>query len=115
MMKDECAAPRAQRPYSFIIHPSSFFLAILLLFALRAAALDVPPPPAQWFTDTANIVDAGSASALNEKLHNFEQQSGAQFIIYIFPSLEGESMEDFTIRCAEKWKVGNKKYDNGLI
>src|SRR5262249_20377461 len=41
--------------------------------------------------------------------------SGAQFIVYTFPTLGGESLEDFTIRCAEKWKVGNKKYDNGLI
>jgi uncharacterized protein len=100
---------------SFIVHRSSFLLALLLLVALNASALDVPPPPTQWFTDTANIVDSSSASALNEKLRNFEQSSGAQFIIYIFPSLEGESMEDFTIHCAEKWKVGNKKYDNGLI
>ena len=89
--------------------------AVAATLAAHAFALDVPPPPAQWFTDAANVVDSSQASALNEKLRDFEQSSGAQFIIYVFPSLEGESMEDFTIRCAEKWKVGNKKYDNGLI
>ncbi len=31
------------------------------------------------------------------------------------PSLEGEAVEDFTVRCATQWKVGQKKYDNGLI
>jgi len=91
------------------------FVLVAAIFAARVFALDVPPPPAQWFTDAANVVDSSAATALNEKLHNFEQQSGAQFIVYVFPSLEGESMEDFTIHCAEKWKVGNKKYDNGLI
>src|SRR5207248_9377413 len=55
------------------------------------------------------------AHAINEKLAAFEQRSGAQFIIYTFPTLDNEALEDFTIRCAEKWKVGNKKYDNGLI
>ena len=92
-------------------------VAAVLLFALAAPllALDVPPAPAQWFTDKAAVVDAAQASALNGKLASFEQRSGAQFIIYVFPSLEGEALEDFTIRCAEKWKVGNKKYDNGLI
>jgi uncharacterized protein len=105
-----------QRLYSsLIIHPSSFILALLLLVATSAFALDVPPTPTQWFTDTAHVVDTSQADALNTKLRDFEQQSGAQFIIYIFPSLEGESLEDFSIRCAEKWKVGNKKYDNGLI
>ena len=55
------------------------------------------------------------AAQLDEKLQKFEQEQGVQFIVYTFPSLEGEAVEDFTIRCAEKWKVGNKKYDNGLI
>jgi uncharacterized protein len=91
-----------------------FGMAILLLAGV-AAALDVPPPPTQWYTDRANLLDVSSAGMLNSKLRNFEEQSGAQFLIYVFPSLEGEAMEDFTIRCAERWKAGQKKYDNGLI
>src|ERR1051326_2563810 len=100
MMKDECSAHR--RHSSFIHHHSSLFIALLLLFAVSAFALDVPPTPTQWFTDTASIVDSAQAEALNAKLRDFEQQSGATFIIYVFPSLEGESLEDFTIRCAER-------------
>jgi len=88
---------------------------VLFLLAARLSALDVPPPPDRWFTDRAGIVDAGTAAALDQKLQAFEQRSGAQFIIYIFPSLEGEALEDFTIRCVEKWKVGQKKYDNGVV
>jgi uncharacterized protein len=91
----------------------------LFLCALVAApflhALDVPPPPTQWFTDRAGIVSPTEAHLLNRKLADFEQQSGAQFIIYTFRSLEGEAIEDFTIRCVERWKVGQKKYDNGLV
>ena len=92
-------------------------IAAALLLALAAVlhALDVPPPPTQWYTDRAGLLNAAQAEALNRKLEAFEQQSGAQFIIYIFLSLEGESMEDFTIRCVERWKVGQKKYDNGLV
>jgi len=101
---------------SFILHRSSFLVALVLCcIASVAAALDVPPTPAQWYSDAASLLSPAQAQELNEKLRNFEQQSGAQFIVYVFPSLEGESVEDFTIRCAEKWKVGNKKYDNGLI
>src|SRR5262245_44813617 len=33
----------------------------------------------------------------------------------IFPSLEGESLEDFAIRLAERWRIGDKKLDNGVI
>lgn len=88
---------------------------LVSLLAATALALEIPPPPSTYVTDKAAILSEADAHALNEKLAAFEQRSGAQFIIYIFPTLDGEALEDFTIRCAEKWKVGNKKYDNGLI
>jgi uncharacterized protein len=97
--------------YSLLV----YLFAVLSLCAPAAFALDIPAPPAQWYTDAAGLLDSSQGSALNEKLRAFEQQSGVQFIIYTLPSLQGEPLEDFTIRCAEKWKVGNKKYDNGLI
>lgn len=90
-------------------------LLFLLLFAQPLSALEVPPSPDRWFTDTAGVVPTTEAAILDTKLKNFEQESGAQFIIYIFPTVGGESIEDFTIRCVEKWKVGQKKYDNGLV
>lgn len=93
----------------------SALLVCALLVSSSLFALEVPPPPDRWFTDRAGLVSPTEGDLLNRKLADFEQQSGAQFIIYIFPALEGESIEDFTIRCAEKWKVGQKKYDNGLI
>lgn len=98
------------------MRPSRFlFLLCSALLAVSAAALDIPPAPTQWFTDGAGLLDSSQASALNQKLAAFEQQSGHQFIIYTFRSLEGEAIEDFTIRAAERWKVGQAKYDNGLI
>jgi uncharacterized protein len=36
-------------------------------------------------------------------------------VIAIFPSLDGESLEDFSIRLAERWRIGDKKLDNGVI
>jgi uncharacterized protein len=90
-------------------------LALLFVAALPAFALEVPPAPTQWFTDKAGVVPPTEGDLLNRKLEQFEQSSGAQFIIYIFPSLENEALEDFTIRCVQSWKVGQKKYDNGLV
>ena len=92
-----------------------FVLALLLAAAIPVAALEVPPPPTQWVTDRAGLLGGTEADLLNRKLSDFEQASGAQFIVYTFPSLEGEAIEDFTIRCVERWKVGQKKYDNGLV
>ena len=94
---------------------SCCFILFSLLVAARVGALDIPPAPNQWVTDRAGVLSSPDLQQLNEKLRQFEQRSGAQFIIYVLPALEDEALEDFTMRAAESWKVGNKKYDNGLI
>jgi uncharacterized protein len=112
-MKDEAARAFIHRPSSFILQVA--LTAALSLASTVAVGLEVPPAPTQWFTDRANLISASDAAALNQKLAAFEQESGAQFIVYVLPSLEGDSVEDFTIRAVEKWKVGQAKYDNGLV
>lgn len=44
-----------------------------------------------------------------------ERATGVQMAIAIFPSLEGESLEDYSIRLAQQWRVGQKGLDDGLI
>ncbi len=36
-------------------------------------------------------------------------------VIAIFPSLEGESLEDYSIRLAQQWRIGQKGLDTGVI
>jgi uncharacterized protein len=36
-------------------------------------------------------------------------------VVALFRSLEGENLEDFSIRLAERWRVGRKDLDNGAI
>jgi uncharacterized protein len=104
----------AHRPRALAAR-AGLLLLLALLGVSSASALDIPPTPTQWLVDSAHVLSPTDAEALNQKLRDFEQSSGAQFIIYTFPSLEGEALDDFSIRAAEKWKIGNKKYDNGII
>jgi uncharacterized protein len=91
-------------------------IVFLALAAASAFALDVPPAPAQPFTDAAHVINDADAQALNGKLLAFEKQTGVRFVIYIFPSLGGEEPADFTVRCAEQWKIWRaKSYDKALL
>jgi len=36
-------------------------------------------------------------------------------VIAVFTSLEGESLEDYSIRLAQQWRIGQKGLDDGLI
>ena len=66
-------------------------------------------------TDTAGLLAPAEAQRLEARLAERERATGAQMVIAIFQSLEGESIEDFGIRLAERWRVGQKGLDNGAI
>ena len=56
--------------------------------------------------DYANGLDAGARARLERVLAEGERATGAQVVVALFASLEGESLEDFSIKLAERWKVG---------
>ena len=80
-----------------------------------AAALEVPPVPTSYLTDLAGVISPTQRAEIERRLQALEASSGHQVIAVLFPSLDGEALEDFTIRCAEKWKVGRKGLDDGVI
>lgn len=94
---------------------SAVVAALLAAVAFSAIALEVPPSPRQWATDAAGVLSPDEVARLNDKLRGFEERTGAQLIIYVFRSLEGDSLEAFSIRAAEKWRAGQAKADNGLM
>jgi uncharacterized protein len=85
------------------------FVAIALL-ASAALALDIPPKPTQWVNDyNANLLNASQIQQLNEKLEGFYKKTGVQFLILIFPSLEGEDDLGYSNKVANVWKVKDDK------
>lgn len=65
--------------------------------------------------DYAGLLAPADRARLEARLAERERATGAQMVIAIFPSLDGESLEDFSIRLAERWRVGQKALDNGAI
>jgi uncharacterized protein len=97
-------------------------LSALLASALSLGAWGVlraeeplPPPPQAHFNDYAGLVSAADAQRLDAKLADFEKQTSTQIVVAIFPKLPSPSLEDFTVRTAESWKVGQKGLHNGAV
>lgn len=65
--------------------------------------------------DYATLLSPAERQRLEARLAEGERRTGAQMAIAIFRSLEGESLEDFSIRLAEQWRIGLKGLDNGVI
>lgn len=87
---------------------------LILLLASQAFALDVPQLKGR-VNDYANMLTPAEATDLEGKLGLEEQETSNQIVVLTIPSLEGEVLEDFSIRVAEEWKIGQKGKDNGVI
>lgn len=78
-------------------------------------ALDIPEPPNARVNDYAGLLSSAAKGQLETRLALFEQETSNQIVVAIFSSLEEEALEDFTIRLAERWKIGQQGKDNGVI
>ena len=65
--------------------------------------------------DYAGLLSATDRERLESRLAERERATGAQVVVAIFRSLEGQSLEDFSIRLAQQWRIGQKSLDNGVI
>src|SRR4030043_1833724 len=90
-----------------------FCVPFLFLFS-SAYAFDVPKLQG-YVNDYGNMISPSVRAELENELKSFEQTDSTQIIILTIPSLEGEVMEDLSIKVAESWKIGQKNKDNGVI
>ena len=82
--------------------------------AFSAYGLEVPKLQG-YVNDYAGMISPSAKSKLEEGLRAFEQSDSTQIVILTIPSLEGENLEEFGIKVAEAWKIGQKGKDNGAI
>ncbi len=97
-----------------VTRAGSFFVVLLLCLPGTVLSLTVPPPEG-YVNDHANILSEREKAGLESLLKRFEAETTNQVVLLVIPSLEGDSLEDFSIRVAEAWKVGQKGKDNGVI
>jgi uncharacterized protein len=88
------------------------FLLLFLPFAVYG--LDVPRLQG-YVNDHAGMISPSAKSKIEEELRAFEQSDSTQIVILTIPSLEGENIEEFGIKVAEAWKIGQQQKDNGVL
>ena len=61
------------------------------------------------------MVSADAAERVEAKLQAFDEQTSSQVVVAVFPELPSPSLEDFTVRTAQSWRVGRSKLSNGVV
>lgn len=91
-----------------------YLAALTLTLASTLSALDVPSLAGR-IVDLARVLPANEADSLSAALKAHEEKTGNQVAVLILPSLEGESLEEYSHRVATTWRLGKKGTDNGVL
>lgn len=95
-------------------------LLVLILFTLvvpgflRAEGLEVPILTAR-VTDHADMLARATEQQLESVLADLEREESTQLAVLTIPTLQGENLEEFTLKVAESWGLGQKGRDNGAL
>ena len=93
--------------------------AIWLAFALcwpLVAGAQVPVPPLTGpVIDQTGTLTTSQITALGQTLRAFEARKGSQVAVLIVPSSAPETIEEYSLRVAEQWKLGRMKVDDGAV
>ena len=97
------------------------FLLVVVVYLLSflvgggwSVALDVPYLSGR-VNDRANMLDEGARAGIDSELIKIEQELGPQMILLTVPTLENDSLEDFSLRVVEAWKPGRAGQDDGVL
>lgn len=89
-------------------------LLLLLALAAPASALEVPYLSGR-VNDHAGLLSPSASARIEDTLRAWEKKTGHQAAVLILPSLEGEALEDFSIKVARTWALGRKGADDGVL
>ncbi|GIX26215.1 MAG: hypothetical protein KatS3mg123_0096 [Burkholderiales bacterium] len=92
--------------------------ALFLLAALAALPVQAQAPVPELrarVTDLTGTLSAGERQALEQRLEAFEKKKGSQIAVLVVPTVRPETIEQYAIRVAERWKLGREGIDDGVL
>ena len=90
---------------------------MILIVVLNISAYAVIPNPTNQFfvNDYANVLDSNTETYIYEKGKEYNANGGPQVVVLTMDSLDGATLEEFSIETARKWGIGSKDSDNGVL
>lgn len=90
-----------------------FFILFLTIASVKANILT--SKPSGPINDFAGILSAETKNSLIGLSNNVNKRTGVALVLATFSSLEGEEIDDITNKLYEKWGIGQKGKDEGVL
>lgn len=97
--------------------PKRYILALFLIFGVFSKAQLVPEKPNVLYPvyDKAGLLSESEKDALNQKLIKFSDSTSTEIEVIILPTTSGEDVNYLATMYGEKWGIGQKGVDNGVV
>jgi len=95
----------------------SFLVCFPFMPSLMPAISAEPNYPnySAYVNDYAGVMQAGIKTQTEDLIVKVEKETSSEIAVAIVSSLEGVSVEEYAVTLFEKWGVGKKKEDNGVL
>ncbi len=120
-MSGSLCLANGNRASQFTQRLQHLFFALLMLMTLTVLSpamaqeeVAVPALTAR-VTDTTGTLDANQKAALEAKLKALEDKKGAQVFVLMVPTVQPDTVESYSRRVFDTWKVGRAKVDDGIL
>ena len=90
-------------------------VALLVCWAFAAFADVAVPPLSGRVVDQTGTLSSDTIASLTQTLKGLELRKGSQVAVLIVPTTAPETIEQYSIRVAEAWKIGRRKIDDGAL
>lgn len=90
-------------------------VALLLVFHIALAQIPERPNPPRLVNDFANILQPQEVAALEQKLLTYNDSTSTQIVILTLPNLSGYDAASFAFETGDKWGIGRKSKNNGVL
>ena len=92
----------------------ALFISVFFACASAQAAFDVPAMTGP-VVDNASMLDRDAAASLDIALRQIRDKGGPQVNVLTVPNLAGLPIEMASIQVTDKWKLGGRKADDGIL
>lgn len=92
------------------------FILLLLQGGAHTADAEQPVPVLRSrITDQAGVLRAEQAAGIEGILSELERTKGSQIAVLVVHTTLPETIEQYALRVAERWKLGRKRIDDGAL
>ena len=88
---------------------------ILVFIANSFAQIPERPVPPRLVNDFANVLTESERQFIEDTLVRFDRATSTQIVVVTVPDLQGNDPGDFAFQLGEKWGVGQKGTNNGIV